>query len=234
MVVIPAIDILGGRCVRLTQGDYQHAKVYADDPSEVAVAFTSAGVRRLHVVDLDAARGTGTNGVAIERILRRAGVEIQVAGGVRSLDAIERLVAMGANWLVMGTIAATDPALFEACARRHPGRVLAALDLRGTQAAVGGWVETSGIAVDVLMERWNRLPLAGVILTSIDRDGTLSGPDLATLERVRGMTKNELHYSGGISSIDEIERVAAAGADAVILGKAIYEGRIKLDEAMAL
>lgn len=233
LAVIPAIDVLGGKCVRLTQGDYSKAKVYSDDPVEVAKEFCDSGARRLHVVDLDAARGAGDNGLVIEQILRRSGMEVQVAGGVRSLDTVERLIARGAHWVVMGTTAVRDPRVFERCARLHPGRVLAALDMRDGQAAVSGWTQTSTVVVGALVGRWDRLPLAGLILTCIDRDGTMSGPDIATLTRIRRMTGLQLHYSGGISSVADLSSVAAAGADAVILGKALYEGKIKLEEAFA-
>lgn len=234
MVVIPAIDILGGKCVRLTQGDYDRSNVYSDNPADVAMTFAAAGARRLHVVDLDAARGGGDNSAVIDQILRHAGIEVQVAGGLRSLEAIETLTSLGARWVVMGTAAVTDPTLFEGCARRYPGRVMGALDIRKDQAAVDGWMHTSGVTADALLAKWDQLPLAGVIVTSIDRDGTMSGPDLETLSRVRQMTALDLQYSGGVSSIDDIGRVAAAGAQGVILGKAIYEGRIKLEEAMAI
>ena len=234
LVVIPAIDILGGRCVRLTQGDYARAKVYSDDPVEVAEEFASAGARRLHVVDLDAARGSGDNHGVIGRILERTGAEVQVAGGVRSLEAVNALIARGAHRVVMGTKAITDARLFERCARLHPGRVAGALDMRDGKAAVSGWLQTSSVMVGALLGRWDRLPLSAIILTCIDRDGTLSGPDLVTLARVRRMTGLELLYSGGISSLEDVASIERAGAQGVVLGKAIYEGKIKLEEAMAL
>lgn len=232
-MVIPAIDILGGRCVRLTQGDYARSTVYSDDPVDVADAFAAAGARRLHVVDLDAARGSGDNHAVIEQLLRSFKVEVQIAGGVRTAKAVDELLDRGAHWVVMGTAAITDSRLFERCARIHPGRLLAALDMRDGKAAVSGWLQTSGVMAGALLARWDRLPLAGVILTCIDRDGTMSGPDLATLTRVRRMTGLDVVYSGGISSLEDLNRVAEAGAQGVILGKAVYEGRIKLEEAIA-
>jgi phosphoribosylformimino-5-aminoimidazole carboxamide ribotide isomerase len=231
-VVIPAIDLLGGRCVRLVKGDYGKPTVYSDDPLDVAAEFAQAGAKRLHVVDLDGARGTGENKTVIESIVRRNDVEVQVAGGIRSAEAVDAWLSLGAQAVVMGTAAVRDPHLLERCARRHPGRVLTALDVRDEKAAVSGWTETEPVMIGSLLARWDRLPLAGVIVTCIDRDGTLSGPDLATLARVRSMTGLPVHYSGGISSLDEIAQVAAAGAYAVILGKALYEGRITLEQAL--
>ena len=233
MQVIPAIDILGGRCVRLTQGDYNHPIVYADDPVEVARRYVTAGAPRVHVVDLDAARGSASNKPVIARIHELPGVELQVAGGVRSVEAVDALLEGGAHWVVMATAAVRDPHLFERCAIKHPGKVLAALDVRDNKAAVSGWLDTDPVSVGALVGRWEFLPLAGVILTCIDRDGTLSGPDLKTLARVRKMTKLDLQYSGGLASVDDLTRLAAAGAQAAILGKALYEGRITLEQALA-
>lgn len=233
MVVIPAIDILGGKCVRLTKGDFKAATVYSEEPLEVAQQFADAGARRLHIVDLDAARGTGDNKRVMGQILKQVDVNLQVAGGVRGLAAVDSLINHGAHWVVMGTAAVKDPRLFERCARRHPGRVIAALDIRDEKAAVSGWMDAVPVLIGALVGRWDRLPLAGIILTCIDRDGTMAGPDLQTLARVRRMTGQDLQYSGGVSSMDQVGQVAAAGAQGVILGKAIYEGRIKVEEALA-
>jgi phosphoribosylformimino-5-aminoimidazole carboxamide ribotide isomerase len=233
VVVIPAIDILGGRCVRLVRGDFDHPKVYSDDPAEVAEEFAHAGAEHVHVVDLDAARGTGENRGVIQSILRRKDLKVQVAGGVRTDVTVDTWLTAGAHAVVMGTAAVRDPRLLERCSRRHPARVLAALDVRDDRAAVSGWTETEPVMIGALLGRWDGLPLAGVVLTSIDRDGTLGGPDLKTLARARAMTSLTLQYSGGVTSLDDIARVAAAGAQAVIIGKALYEGRFTLEQALA-
>jgi len=233
VVVIPAIDILGGRCVRLTRGDYENPTIYADDPVEVARRFAAAGAKRVHVVDLDAARGSASNRPVITKLLELSGIELQVAGGVRTAETVAGLLEVGAQWVVMATAAVRDPHVFERCAIQHPGRVLAALDVRDNKAAVGGWLDTDPVSIGALVGRWEFLPLAGIIVTSIERDGTMSGPDLQTLARVRKMTKLELEYSGGVTSVEDLHRVRAAGADAVILGKALYEGRITLEQALA-
>ena len=232
MVVIPAIDILGGRCVRLTKGNYEQPTVYADDPVEVAARFAGAGAKRVHVVDLDAARGSASNKPVIERMLERTDIQFQVAGGVRTAETMAALLEGGAQWVVMATAAVRDPHLFERCAFQHPGRVLAALDIRDNKAAVSGWLDTDPVVLKALVGRWADLPLAGVIITSIDRDGTMAGPDIETLARVRKMTRHQLQYSGGVVSVDDLIRVRAAGAEAVILGKALYEGKITLEQAL--
>lgn len=232
MVVIPAIDILGGRCVRLVRGDFDHPKVYADEPAEVAAEFASAGAERIHVVDLDAARRSGDNKSVILSILRLQDIKVQVAGGIRTAETVDAWLGAGAHAVIMGTAAVRDPRLLERCARRHPGQVLAALDVRNDQAAVSGWTETEPVMIGSLLGRWDSLPIAGVVLTSIDKDGTLGGPDLKTLARARAMTSLTLQYSGGVTSLEDIAKVAAAGAQAVILGKALYEGRITLEQAL--
>ena len=234
MLVIPAIDILGGKCVRLQRGDYAHPTVYSDDPAEVAASFAEAGAERIHVVDLDGARGSGDNHAVIQAIVQRDDVKVQVAGGIRTEAQLERMLASGAHAVVMGTAAVREPRLLERCARKHMGQVLAALDVRDDKPSVSGWTESEPLRMGSLLARWDVLPLAGVIFTSIQRDGTLEGPDLTTLARVRAMTGLPIQYSGGVASIDQIRAVAQAGAVAVILGKALYENRIKLEEALAL
>jgi len=230
VLVIPAIDLFGGRCVRLVKGDYGNPTVYSDDPMDVVDEFVRAGAEHLHLVDLDAARGSGDNRAVIESIVRRHDLKVQVAGGVRTAEAVEAWLSAGAHAVVMGTAAVREPRLLERCARRHPARILSALDVRDEKAAVSGWTETEPVMIGSLLARWDKLPLAGVILTCIDRDGTLSGPDLVTLLKARSMTGLPVQYSGGVASLDDIAKVTAAGAQAVILGKALYEGRIKLEQ----
>ena len=234
MVIIPAIDILDGHCVRLLRGDYEHPTIYSEDPVGVGAGFAKAGAERIHVVDLDAARGSGDNRSVIEDLVRRDDLKVQVAGGVRTVEAVDAWVRAGAHAVVMGTTAVRNPRLLERCAQKHPGRLLAALDVRDDKPAVTGWTETEPVLIGSLVGRWDKLPLAGLILTSIDSDGTLGGPDLKTLTKVRGMTGLTIQYSGGVSSVEVIKSVIGAGAQAVILGKALYEGRLTLAEALAL
>ena len=153
---------------------------------------------------------------------------------MRSTERVSTLVQAGAHGVVMGTAAVRDPRLLERCAREHPGIVIAALDVIYNRPAVSGWTETEPVMIGSLLGRWDRLPLGSIIVTSIDRDGTMSGPDLETLAKVRRMTGLELQYSGGVASLDDIVKVTAAGAQAVILGKALYENRFTLEQALAL
>lgn len=231
--LIPAIDLLGGRCVRLEQGDFKRATVYDVEPVELAREAAERGVRRLHVVDLDAARGDGDNRPLVEQIVGESRLEVQVAGGVRSLEAVRRWLDAGAAGVVMGTTAVRDPDLLERCASAHPGRVLAALDLLAGRAAVAGWQELGTVDLESLLRRWEQAPLAAVVLTCIDRDGTLRGPDLDSLRRVRRHTSHWVLYSGGIASAADIRELRDNGAAGVILGKALLEGRLELEDALA-
>ncbi len=233
MLVIPAIDIMNGQCVRLVQGDFDQRTVYSDDPATIALDFARAGATRLHVVDLDAARGEHDNRAVVERVIE-AGLTVQVAGGVRTAAQVEAWIGAGAGAVVMGTAAVRDPGLLAECAARYPGHLMAALDVRDGQPAVSGWTETEPLDISVLIPRWNVLPLAGLILTCTERDGTLSGPDVATLARVLTMTQLPVQYGGGISSLNDIRGVREAGAAGVILGRSLYEGKLSLEQALRL
>ncbi len=235
MLVIPAIDILGGRCVRLYQGDFDQSTTYSDDPAAMTLDFERSGANRVHVVDLDAARSTGDNRAVIESLIAGTSLTIQVAGGIRSSEQIDAWLAAGATAVVMGTAAVREPDLLAECAHKHAGQVLAALDIRDGKPAVAGWLETEdSVVIADLVARWDSLPLAGLILTATDRDGTMSGPDIDSLTRIRAMSRLPIQYSGGISSMDDIRAVREADAGAVILGRSLYEGAIHLEEALSL
>ena len=237
MRIVPALDLRGGRVVRLGEhGDFGRERAYAASP-EAAVAlarrYVGAGARRLHVVDLDGARGSGDNRALIGRLVADAGAEVQVSGGVRTAEAASRWLDAGAAAVVMGTAAVRDPALLARVAAAHPGRVLAALDVRGGRPAVRGWGEVAELTVAEMLARWAGAPVAGLVLTSVDRDGTLSGPDLTLLAEVVRRTDLPVTYSGGVGSLADVRAVAAAGASAVILGRSLLEGLIPLADALA-
>jgi phosphoribosylformimino-5-aminoimidazole carboxamide ribotide isomerase len=231
--VIPALDLRGGRVVRLRQGDFAQERAYAHDPAAAAAAYADAGAQRLHVVDLDAARGGAHNRGAVAAILDRTPVAVQVAGGIRGAPEADRWLEAGAAAVVMGTTAVRRPELLSALAADRPGRVLAALDVKAGRPAVTGWSGVEELELEGLLGAWNQAALGGVILTSVDRDGTLEGPDLETLRRVRALTAHALTYSGGIAELSDLERVRAAGADAAIVGRSLLEGRFRLEEALA-
>lgn len=232
-MVIPAIDLLGGKVVRLTEGDFGRAKEYSDDPEATLRSFAEMGAGRVHVVDLDAAGGRGDNRKVIEAMLR-GGLQLQVAGGIREAEAVEHWLSAGATAVVMGTAAVKQPDLLAELANRHPQRILAALDVKAGEVAYAGWSESEPVAMGALLLEWDRAPLGGVIVTAVDRDGTLEGPDLALIRDAREMTRHRVTYSGGVRSLEDIRGAIDAGATSVILGKALYESRIDLRAALAL
>jgi phosphoribosylformimino-5-aminoimidazole carboxamide ribotide isomerase len=232
MFVIPAIDLHRGRCVRLSQGSFAEVVTYSADPVTVARGYAERGASRIHLVDLDSAAETGDNAAAIEQVLA-AGVAVQVAGGVRTADQAQRWLEAGAAAVVMGTAAIQTPEVVARCAKTWRGKILVALDVRGGRVATTGWTVTSEQSAAQLIERWNQLPLAGIVLTAIERDGTFGGPDLALLRQVLASSKHPVTYSGGVGSLDDVRAIAEAGAASLIVGKALYEGRFRLEEAIA-
>lgn len=236
MIVIPAIDVLGGRCVRLRQGEYADATVYGDDPVHVARGFIEAGATRVHVVDLDAARGRGTpdSADAVRAIIAACaagGCDVEVGGGVRDVDTARDLLDAGASFVILGSVAVRDPQTAVSICDTAEGRVLLGLDVRDGIARVQGWTEEGTAASDVLRS-WRGWHAAGVIYTDTARDGALAGPDLDGLRRCRDGYPGPVSLSGGISTLADIAACAEAGAAGVVIGKALYEGRIDLQAAL--
>lgn len=230
----PAIDLRGGRCVRLLQGDYDRETVFSEDPVDQVRRFVDAGARRLHMVDLDGAKaGAALQAELVTRMVRAAGVPCQLGGGIRSLDVARRYADAGVARLVVGSVAIEQPDLLEAMALALPGRIVLGLDAREGRVAVRGWVDTSPLlAVDVA-RRAAGLPLAGIVYTDIATDGMLSGPNLGALaEMVRSVTQPVV-ASGGIAVADDLRRVAAVGVEGCIVGRALYDGGLSLPEALA-
>lgn len=232
MLVVPSLDLRHGSVVRLLKGDFDQQTTYASDPLPLARGYAESGARRLHVVDLDAALGDGDNRAHVELLVRELGIEVQVAGGIRTSEDVRGWLDCGAAATVLGTTAVRQPELLAEIASRHPGRVLAALDVKAGQPAVTGWSDVASMTVPAMLARWEDASVAGVVLTSIDRDGTLLGPDLDVLRLARGATRHPLTYSGGIGRIEDLASIADAGADAVILGKSLLEGRFALADAI--
>jgi phosphoribosylformimino-5-aminoimidazole carboxamide ribotide isomerase len=236
VLVIPAIDVLGGRCVRLRQGDYADATVYDTDPADAARSFLDAGASRIHVVDLDAARGIprSDSADAVRRVVvqcRDAGCDVEVGGGVRTVDGAMSWLNAGASFLVLGSVAARDPDVATAICEATAGRVLLGLDVRAGVAQVQGWTE-DGRTASGLVTEWREWRAAGLIYTDVSRDGLMTGPDLEGLLVYRALYAGPVFLSGGISSLADISACAAAGAAGVVVGKAFHEGRIDLDAAL--
>lgn len=236
MDLYPAIDLRGGRCVRLHQGDYGQETVYGDDPVAQAVAFAEAGAGWIHVVDLDAARtGVPENRDVVAAIVEAVDVPVQAGGGVRSIEAATALFSAGVERVVIGTAALTDPDLVRTLARTR--RVAVGLDSLSGEVATDGWLVASGRTVLDVARSFADAGVDAFVVTDISRDGTLAGPDLVGLADVLGATPVDVIASGGVGSIDDLDALAAIEVEGrrlsgVIAGKAIYEGRLDVSAAI--
>jgi phosphoribosylformimino-5-aminoimidazole carboxamide ribotide isomerase len=235
--LIPAIDLLGGRCVRLTQGRYEDVTVYDPDPAAVAGRFAAhASLRRLHVVDLDGAReGRPCNTAAVRAILVAAkAVPVELGGGIRSLAAVEEWLALGVDRVVLGTAALRDPGLVRTAAARFPGRIGVGIDAREGRVAVEGWLETSETDVISLARRFEDAGVAAIVHTDIARDGTGAGPNLeASVELARAVGLPVI-ASGGVGSLDDVRAACGRGLAGLIVGRALYQGAVDLARALEI
>jgi phosphoribosylformimino-5-aminoimidazole carboxamide ribotide isomerase len=237
--LIPAIDLRGGRCVRLFQGDYAKETAYSDDPAAMARHWVGQGATRLHVVDLDGARsGDQANAAAVESIVRAVDVPVQLGGGVRDIETIERWVDVGVDRVFLGTAAVEHPELVTEAAVQFPGRIAVAADARDGRIAVRGWESTSGEPVVDFVRRACVAGAVAVSYTEIGRDGTLAGVDIdgirALIEALgEGRGDTEIILAGGVGSLDDVLAASAVrGLDGLITGRAIYEGKLDLFDAL--
>ncbi len=239
MELFAAIDLLGGRAVRLVEGDFDSQTVYSEDPVEVARGFATAGAPWVHVVDLDAARtGDPVNRGVIGQIVASVTVAVQVGGGVRTVEDAAALFALGVTRVVVGTAAVSSPEVLAAVCERWPGRVAVGLDHRNGEVRLRGWAEPGGRTVRELIPEVVAAGAAAVIVTDISRDGRLSGPDVVGLAGLLEETGAPLVASGGISCADDLRLLSAVrcrgiGLAGAVVGKALYEGRIGVAEAVA-
>lgn len=236
MKIVPAVDIRGGRCVRLFQGDYGRETVYADDPVAQARAFAAEGARFLHVVDLDGAReGRPVNLEPVRRMAALASIEVEFGGGLRSPEDLERLDAAGVRRFVLGSSLVRHPAFGRTALERYgPERVVAGVDVRGNRLALQGWTEAADLPLEDFLRRLEAEGFRHVVLTSVERDGALAGPDLALLRRVLDLCGLSVTLAGGFGRLEDVAAVADLKnprVEGIILGKALYEGRIRLVEA---
>lgn len=233
--ILPAIDIIGGHCVRLTRGDYASAKVYDGSPVEAARRYADCGVRRIHLVDLDGAKaGTPCNLATLEAIASAVPCELEWGGGIASDEALQRIFDAGATHAIAGSVAALQPDMFERWMARFGSRMILGADVRDGRVAVRGWLEEAPLTLDGLLRRFARqpdAPLREVIVTDIGRDGMLQGPSF-TLYKTLMQDFPTLSFtaSGGVSSLDDIRDLDAAGIPKVIVGKALYEKHISLED----
>jgi phosphoribosylformimino-5-aminoimidazole carboxamide ribotide isomerase len=237
MILLPAIDILDGKAVRLTKGDFDARTVYDRDPLDAAQRWVEQGARALHVVDLDGARnGAPANLDHVARISNSLAVPVQVGGGLRSVGSVEDAMTAGASRVVLGTAAFTDVDFLDQVLGMYGERVAVSVDVRGGMLATSGWTEQTDIPVESVVQRLGARGVHRFIYSSIDHDGTLTGPDLDAARRVAEAVRGTFVYSGGISSLDDLRALAAlrqVNLSGVIVGKALYEGRFTVAEAIA-
>ena len=233
MEVIPAIDIRDGRCVRLYQGDYERETVFSDNPVEMALRWSEMGARRLHVVDLDAARlGTPENLPVVGRIASAVSTPVQTGGGIRGPEAAKAAVDAGVDRVIVGTAAVEDPEMLRAvCAELGPDRVIVSLDARDGYAATRGWTETSGRPVADVVADVRATGVRRMVYTDISRDGTQTEPNFAAIEALAGYAGMSILVAGGIASIEHLAELSRIGVEGAIIGTAAYTGRIDMAKA---
>ena len=226
MIVVPAVDLRGGHCVQLVGGDYADERVRLDDPRGVAREWARIGFSRLHVVDLDAATGRGHNNDVIREILRDAAAPVQVGGGIRQESQIDRLIDDGASWVVVGTRAVEDEDWRVEMAARFPGRLIVAADVRERRVVTRGWSETSSIDVIDFVESLRALPLAGILVTAVHKEGLMDGTDLPLMEDVADASECPVFASGGVTTTDDLRALEHRGLAGAVLGMALYTGAL--------
>jgi phosphoribosylformimino-5-aminoimidazole carboxamide ribotide isomerase len=233
VLIFPAIDLRGGQCVRLQQGDYARETVFSTDPAAMAQRWVEQGAAFLHLVDLDGAKqGRPVNGDSVQRIVAAAGVPCQLGGGLRT----EKDVALALEWgvarVILGTRALKDPAGFEALVRRFPGKVVLGIDARNGQVATDGWLEVSHVSALDLARQCAEWPLAAIVYTDISRDGMLEGPNFGATAELAQSVALPVIASGGVATLEDVRRLAALRLGGCIIGRALYEGRLDLAAAI--
>jgi len=237
MEVIPAVDLSGGRVVRLLQGDYGRVTGFDETPDEAADRFALAGAGWLHVIDLDAARDgerSAEHAAVLARLAGRRGTRLQVGGGFRSAEQVEAALEAGVQRVLIGTLAARDPDAVTALAAEHGPRICVCADVLEGTVRVAGWREDAGESASSFVERFSAGGVGAFLVTAIERDGTLSGPDLRLLAGVRAVTDGVLLAAGGFAALEHITAARAAGCDGAVVGRALYDGSLNLREALTV
>ena len=235
MQIIPAIDLRGGRCVRLRQGNYDDETVFGEDPAAMAAHWVSQGAQRLHLVDLDGARaGRLGNLDSVRAISLRVQVPCQVGGGVRTSETVAELLALGVDRVIVGTGAVTEPEWFRQLCQAFPQRVCLGLDARDGKIAIEGWTRTSRTAPVDLARHLAGLPLAAIIYTDISRDGMMGGVNLDAIRELTQAVSTPVIASGGVTTLDDVRALARLPVAGCIVGRALYEGKISLPEALRI
>jgi phosphoribosylformimino-5-aminoimidazole carboxamide ribotide isomerase len=233
VIVIPAIDILGGKCVRLFQGDYARETVFSDCPWDMALRWAEAGARWLHVVDLDAAKdGQAVNLDAIKAILSTVDIPVELGGGIRTMEDAEQVLSLGVRRIILGTVALENPAIVAEAVRRWNGAVAVGIDARNGMAATHGWLETSDTPAVELARKLSDIGVNRFIYTDINRDGALTEPNFAAVKQFVEEIPAKVIASGGVATVDHLLMLDSIGVEAAIVGQALYTGQIDLAAAI--
>jgi phosphoribosylformimino-5-aminoimidazole carboxamide ribotide isomerase len=229
----PAIDLRGGKCVRLKQGDYSRETVFADDPAAMARQWVEQGAECLHLVDLDGARdGKPGNLASVAVILKAVSIPCELGGGIRSDYTIGQLLEAGLSRLVIGTLAIKEPDWFRRMCQKHPGKLVLGIDARDGRVATDGWLQTSSLPATEVARQFEMEPIAAIIYTDIATDGMMAGPNVAAMAEMQAAVRVPVVASGGVTTVDDVARLAATGLSGCIIGRALYEGTIRLPDAI--
>lgn len=226
MIVIPAVDLRDGACVQLVGGSFAEEKVRLENPVGVARSWAHYGFQRLHVVDLDAATGRGSNIAVVHSLLSDSSIPIQVGGGVRTGDLVEELLDAGASRVVVGTRAIEEPEWLAELAARHPGEIIVACDVRERRVTTRGWAHTLPVDILDIVEELNSLPLAGLLVTAVHREGQMQGTDLPLMEDVAEASRFPVHAAGGVATMEDLRALEHRGMAGVVIGMALYTGAL--------
>lgn len=236
MIVIPAVDIKGGKCVRLRQGLMDEETIFSDNPEEMALKWEEKGAKRLHLVDLDGAvKGETSNKKVVQNIVKVVSVPVQLGGGIRNMEIIEDYIDMGIDQVILGTVAYKNSDLVEEACKRYAGKIIVSIDSKDGYIAIEGWTEQTWMTAIDLAKNFENMGVNSIIYTDIKRDGMESGPNLDAIRRFAGALNMQVIAAGGISSLRDIEDLSTLekyGVNGAIIGKALYSGLIKLEEAI--
>ncbi|MBF0274431.1 MAG: 1-(5-phosphoribosyl)-5-[(5-phosphoribosylamino)methylideneamino]imidazole-4-carboxamide isomerase [Nitrospinae bacterium] len=238
MIVIPAIDLKGGQCVRLRQGNYDDTTVFSDNPAEMAKKWADFGIPRLHLVDLDgASSGNPDNFKVIEKICRSVSVPVELGGGIRSIETIKKYLDIGVTYAILGTVAVKSPEIVKEACSIFPDKIIVGIDAKNGFVATNGWLETSETKVNELTKSYEKDGVAEIIYTDISRDGMMQGPNFEAIHETASQTSIPIIASGGFTTIDDVKKIITlekSGVRGFILGRSIYEETINLKEALSL
>lgn len=233
MKIIPAIDIRDGKCVRLFQGDYARETIYADNPVSVALSWKKQGAKMLHLVDLDGAKnGKLSNLKIIKKIIGETKIPIQLGGGIRNAVSIKHLIKTGISKFILGTVAIKNMGFLKRCIDIYREKIIVSLDAKNGKLMTNGWLQTRNLDLIKVVKQLERIGIKTIIYTDVSRDGTLTEPNYKMIDTIRKNTKMGLIIAGGISSIEQVKKLKTMGVDGVIIGKALYEGKIILKEVI--